>query len=76
MVDQLADRWRDLIDRRDELLRLGRESAARRIDAEVARLRNRMARILCSRSSVPGAAGIDAGGRPDWRTASEYFIGA
>jgi hypothetical protein len=43
MVDRLADRWRELIDRRDELLRLGRVDTARRIDEAVVRIRRRVA---------------------------------
>jgi hypothetical protein len=73
MLDRLADRWRTLIDRRDELLRLGRNSAARRIDAEVTRIRSRMARILCRRTGTAGESRLGAGGRSDRRPASGYL---
>jgi hypothetical protein len=67
MIDQLAGRWRSLIDRREEMIRLGRESEARGIETEVARVRSRMARLFCRRPSASGAGGI--GARPDRRQA-------
>jgi hypothetical protein len=56
MIDHLADRWRDLIDRRDELLRLGQGEAARRVEEDVVHIRRRVASMLCRKIGRFGSA--------------------